>query len=52
MNIENIDLFLIGKTTLIDSLKCSFLNSFFRRNRLASTRRQNSKNRDVVFEDS
>jgi len=28
----------IGKTTLVDSLKCTFLNSFFRRNRL-STRR-------------
>jgi guanylate kinase len=37
-----------GKTTLIDSLKCSFLNSFFRRNRLTNTKRQNRK-KEVLF---
>lgn len=35
--------FYLGKTTLVDSLKCSYLNSFFRRNRLNSTRRQMSR---------
>jgi putative protein kinase ArgK-like GTPase of G3E family len=26
----------VGKSTLIDSLKCSYINSFFRRTRFAS----------------
>ncbi|CAF1544743.1 unnamed protein product, partial [Adineta ricciae] len=41
-----------GKTTLVDSLKCSFLNSFFRRNRLNSTRRLAGNRKSVVFDES
>ncbi len=48
---ENIDFYddLIGKTTLVDSLKCTFLNSFFRRNRL-STRRPSGMKTIFLFE--
>ncbi|UJR37554.1 hypothetical protein I4U23_030255 [Adineta vaga] len=41
-----------GKTTLVDSLKCSFLNSFFRRNRLNSTRRSTANRKSVIIDES
>ncbi|CAF1956890.1 unnamed protein product [Rotaria magnacalcarata] len=41
-----------GKTTLIDSLKCSYLNSFFRRNRLNSTKKYISHRKSVVLDDA
>ncbi|CAF4727222.1 unnamed protein product [Rotaria sp. Silwood1] len=41
-----------GKTTLVDTLKCSFLNSFFRRNRLNSTKKYNPNRKSVVIDDS
>ncbi|CAF3753055.1 unnamed protein product [Adineta steineri] len=43
-----------GKTTLIDSLKCSFLNSFFRRNRLTSSKKTNAlaNRKSVILDES
>ncbi|CAF0802139.1 unnamed protein product [Rotaria sordida] len=40
-----------GKTTLVGSLKCSYLNSFFRRNRLSSTKKNNPNRKSINFDD-
>ncbi|CAF1135873.1 unnamed protein product, partial [Didymodactylos carnosus] len=43
----------VGKTTLIESLQCSYLNSFFRRSRLGSTKKQSplSNRHSIAFDE-